>query len=101
MGSSIRRGKRLLVRHYVAQTTVVFADGLLQRQRLLRQVQNLAHALRWNLQLQADLLAARLAAEFLEQLPAYPADFANGVCHVDREAGRSRFVGGGAGEGLA
>src|SRR3954471_12866916 len=47
---------------------LLLADRRLQRHRLLRQLLDLAHALRWELHLLADLLRRRLAAEVLKQL---------------------------------
>src|SRR3954454_18806161 len=75
---------------------VLFADRCLQRHRLLRQLLDLAHPLRRELHLDADLFRRRFAAQVLQQLTLDAHELVDGLDHVHRDADRARLVSDGA-----
>src|SRR5438309_3018119 len=99
--SRVGRRDRLAVLDEVAEVRILLlADGRLERDRVLRNLDDLPHLLGRDPHLLADLLVARLAAELLEQ-PARDADqLVDRLHHVDRDADRPRLVGDGARDGL-
>src|SRR5438874_10257629 len=85
----------------VAQMRIfLFADGRLQRDGLLRDLQYLAHFGDRNIHPLGDLFRGRLAAELLHQLPRGADELVDGLDHVDRNADGARLVGDGTGDGL-
>src|SRR5664280_1665544 len=86
----------------VAQMRIFFfADGRLQRNRLLSDLEHLAHLGHRNVHALGDLFRGRLAAQLLHQLPRSANQLVNGLDHVHRNADGARLIGDCAGDGLA
>src|SRR5215469_12728468 len=79
----------------------LFSDGRLERNRLLRYLQNLAHLGHGNVHALGDLFAGRLAPQFLHQLAAGAHQLVDRLDHVHRDADGARLVGNRASDGLA
>src|ERR1700739_860620 len=89
----LARRNRLPVFNEVAQVRVfLFTDRRLQRNRLLRDLQYLAHLRYRNVHAPRDLFARRLTAQFLHQLPACADELVDRLDHVHRDTNRSRLV---------
>src|SRR5215831_13920911 len=92
----------LLVLDEVAQVAVLFlADGRLEGDGLLRDLEDLAHLVHRHFHLHRDLFGARLAPELLHQLPRGADQLVDGLDHVHGDADGAGLVGDGAGDGLA
>src|SRR5262245_4754401 len=92
----------LLVLDEITQMTVLFlSDRRLQRDRLLRDLQDLAHLVDRHLHLGRDLFWSRLAAELLHELAGGPDKLVDGLDHVHGDADGARLVGDRAGDRLA
>ena len=78
----------------------LFADGRLQRDRLLRDLQHLPHLGHGDIHTLGDLFAGGLAAQLLHQLPRGADELVDGLDHVHRNADRPGLVGDGARDGL-
>jgi hypothetical protein len=79
----------------------LFADGRLQRDGLLRDLQHLAHLRDGDIHAPGDLFGRRFAAQLLHQLPAGADELVDGLDHVHRDADGPRLVRDGAGNRLA
>ena len=71
---------------------LLLADRLLERDRLLRHAQDVAHLARRALELARDLLRQRLAAELLDELALDVHDLVQLLHHVDGDADRAALV---------
>ena len=92
---------RRLVLDEVAQVRILFlADGGLQGDRLLRDLQDLAHLVHRQVDLLGDLFRSRLAPVLLHQVARGPDQLVDRLDHVDRDADRARLVRDGARDGL-
>src|SRR6266850_1378686 len=86
----------------VAQVRVFFFTyGSLERDRLLRNLQNLSHLGNGNVHLLGDLFGAGLAAEFLNQGARSSDQFVDCLDHVNGNSNRTSLIGNGSGNGLA
>ena len=93
---------RAFVLDEIAEVGVVaVADGRLQRDRLLRHLQNGADALDRQLNFLGDFLRGGLAAVFLDQLLLHAHQLVDRFDHVHRDADGARLVGDRAGDRLA
>ena len=79
----------------------LFADGSLERDGFLRNLENLAHLRHGNVHALGNLFRSGFAAEFLHQLPLRADELIDGLDHVHGNADRARLVGNGARDGLA
>ena len=79
----------------------LFADGRLERDRLLRDLEHLAHLGHGNIHAAGNLFARRLAAQLLDKLAAGADELVDGLDHVHRDADGPGLVRNGAGDGLA
>src|SRR5574342_409466 len=90
-----------LVLDEVAQVAVLLlADGGLQGDGLLGDLEDLAHLVERQLHLLGDLLRRRLAPQLLHQVAAGADELVDGLDHVHRDADGAGLVGDGAGDGL-
>src|ERR1035437_1883738 len=80
---------------------VLLADGRFQRDRILRDLPDLANALRGDAELVGDLLVRRLAPQFLEEAPGHADLLVDGVDHVHGHADGPCLVGDSPGDRLA
>ena len=78
----------------------LFSDGRLQRDRLLRDLHDLAHLGHGHVHPLGDLLGLRLAAELLHQRARGARELVDGLDHVHGNADGSGLIGDGAGDGL-
>ena len=102
MGGGVgrRQGDRVL--DEVAEVGVfLLTDWRLQRDRLLRDLHDLADLLRRDLHPAADLLGGRLAAVLLHEAAADADELVDRLDHVHRDADRARLVGDRARDRLA
>src|SRR5216683_1071801 len=102
----VRRGVRwregLVVGDEVPEVRVFFlADRRLERDRLLRDLHDLADLVGGDEHPLGDLLRGRLAAELLEQAARHADELVDRLDHVDRDADGPRLVRDRAGDGLA
>src|SRR5687767_2943913 len=80
---------------------LLLADGRLQRDGLLRDLQDLAHLRDRDVHLARDLFARRLAAQLLDERARGANQLVDGLDHVDGDADGARLIGDGARDGLA
>src|SRR3954463_14834612 len=78
----------------------LFTDRRFQRDRLLRDLHDLAYLLRCDLHATADLFRGRLTAVFLHQAPADSDELVNRLDHVHRDADGAGLVGNSTRDGL-
>src|ERR1700722_10544137 len=78
----------------------LFADWRFERDRLLRDLQNLPHFRHRNVHALGDFFRRRLASQFLHQLPRSADQLVDGFDHVHRDANRTRLISDGAGNRL-
>src|SRR5215467_4171310 len=98
----VNRQDRVLVLDEIAEMRILLvADRSLQRQRLLGDLEHLAHFLERHAEFFRQFLRRRLAADLVEHLPRGAHDFVDGLDHVHRNADGARLVGDRAGDGLA
>ena len=79
---------------------LLLADRRFETDRLLRDLENVAHLLHGDVHLRGDLLGARVVAQLLQQLAGNADDLVDRLDHMHRNADRARLVGDGAGDGL-
>src|SRR5262245_40621087 len=92
----------LLVLDEITEMAVFFlADRRLQRDRLLRDLEDLAHLVDRHVHLGRDLFRSGLAAELLHELAGGPDELVDGLDHVHGDADGARLVGDRAGDRLA
>ena len=98
----VGRNDRGVVLDEVAELGILFlADRRLERNRLLRDLLDLADALFGQAHDVADFLRGRFAAELLEQLALDAHELVDRLDHVHGDADGARLVGDRAGDGLA
>src|SRR5258707_2635743 len=98
----IGRRNHGLVFDEVAEMRIFFlTNRSFQRNRLLRDLQNLAHLGHRNVHALGDFFAGRLTAQFLHQLAAGAHQLVNRFDHVHRNTNGARLVGNRAGDGLS
>src|SRR5215472_15843217 len=86
----------------VAQMRIFFfTDRRLQRDRLLSDLEHLAHLGHRNIHALGDLFRGRLTPQLLDQLPRGADQLVDGLDHVHRNADGAGLIGNGAGDGLA
>src|SRR5579884_4200107 len=101
MARGLGRGQSCVVLDEVAEMAVFFlANRRLQADRLLADLDNLAHLLRADLHLLGDLLRRRLAPQVLQQTTADADQAVNRLHHMHGDTNRARLVGDGARNGL-
>src|SRR5690606_30433733 len=88
------RADDVLVLDEVAEVAVLLlADRRLEGDRLLGELEDLAHPLEGHLHLLGDLLGMRLAPDLLDQVAAGANQLVDRLDHVHRDANRPRLVG--------
>src|SRR5262245_56650338 len=98
----LRRRHRGLVLDEVAEMRILFlADRILERDRLLRDLEDLAHLVERQLHLLRDLFRSRLATELLHEITRRADQLVDRLDHVHRDADRARLVGDRTGDRLA
>src|SRR6266849_3384914 len=98
----VRGGRGLLVLDEIAELGILFmADRCLQRDRRLRELDDLSHPLEGEAHLLGNLLVGGLPAQNLEHAPRNPGKLVDDLPHVDRGPNRPRLVGDGADDSLA
>src|SRR5687768_14396487 len=97
-----RRGHRGAVLDEVAEMRIfLFADRRLERDRLLRDLEDLADLRDRNVHAPRDLFRGRLAPQLLHQRARGANQLVDGLDHVDRDADGARLVRNRAGDRLA
>src|SRR5262249_54434263 len=97
LDSGVDRQDRVLVLDEIAEVGILLvADRSFQRQRLLGDLEHLAHLLERHAALFGKLLGRGLAADLIEHLARLTHDFADGLDHVHGDADGARLVGGSA-----
>src|SRR6185369_4416839 len=98
----LRRRDHVAVLDEVAEMRILFlADRSLQRDRLLRDLQDLSHLRDRDVHPLRDLLRRRLAAQLLDQRARRADELVDRLDHVHGNTDGARLVGDGAGDGLA
>src|SRR5204863_9074033 len=98
----VRWREGLVVGDEVAEVAVLFlADRRLERDRLLRDLHDLADLVRRDEHALGDLFSGGLATEFLKEATRDADELVDRLDHVDRDADRPRLVGDGASDRLA
>ena len=80
---------------------LLLANGRLQRDGLLADLLNLAHAVGRHAHLGANLLRRGVAAQVLQELALHADELVDCLDHVHRDANGTGLIGDGAGNGLA
>src|SRR3981081_4482949 len=94
LDGGVDRQDRVLVLDEIAEVAILlFADGRFQRQRLLGDLEHLAHLLKRHAELLGQLLGRGLATDLVEQLPARTYDLGDCVHHMHGDADGARLVG--------
>src|SRR5829696_8663195 len=96
-----RRDDRLVLDEVAEVGVFLLADRRLERDRLLRDLEDLADLVERQLHALGDLFRRRLAAELLDQVARRADELVDRLDHVDRNADRAGLVGDGAGDRLA
>src|SRR6266545_4469375 len=98
----LHRRHDLLVLDEIAEVAVfLLADRRLQRDRLLRDLEDLAHLVDRHLHLGRDLFRRRLASQLLHELAGGADQLVDRLDHVHRDADRTGLVRDGSGNRLA
>src|SRR5665213_17325 len=98
----VQRQHRVLILDEVAEMGVLFiANGRLEADRLLGDLQDLAHLLQGHAELLGKLLGRRLAADLVKHLARGTHQLVDRLDHVHRDADGARLVGDRAGDRLA
>ena len=92
-GGVERRLGRVVLDEVAELGVLLLADRLLERDRVLRHAQDLAHLVGRHLELLGDLVGPRLAPEPLDELPLDVHDLVQLLDHVHRDPDRARLVG--------
>src|SRR3989338_4865707 len=82
-------------------TVLFLAHGGFQGDRLLGDLQDLAHLIQGDFHLGSDLLRGRLPPDLLHQITGGANQLVDGLDHVDRDTDRARLVGNRPGNRLA
>src|SRR5438445_633743 len=94
LNRGVDRQDRVLVLDEIAEVGILLvADRSFQRQRLLGDLEHLAHLLERHAELLGKLLGRGLAADLVEHPARLTHDLADAVHHVDGDADRARLVG--------
>src|SRR6266508_2638371 len=88
-----RRDERLVLDEVAEVAVLLLADGGLEADRLLRDLEDLADLVERQLHLLGDLLRGWLAPELLHEVAARPDELVDRLDHVDRDADGPRLVG--------
>src|SRR5215467_11129233 len=97
LNGGVDRQDRVLVLDEIAEVGILLvADRSFQRQRLLSDLEHLAHLLERHAEFLGKLLGRGLAADLVEYLARLTHDFADGLDHVHGDADGARLVGGSA-----
>src|SRR5438128_2216749 len=97
LNRGVDRQDRVLVLDEIAEVGVLLvADRSFQRQRLLGDLEHLAHFLEGHAEFLGKLLGRGLAADLIEHLARLTHDFVDGLDHVHGDADGARLVGGSA-----
>ena len=90
----VRRRNHRLVLDEIPQMRILFlADRRLQRNRFLRDFQNLAHLRHRNIHALGDFFRSRLAPQFLNQLPLRAHQFIDRFDHMHRNTNGPGLIG--------
>src|SRR5216683_2720434 len=95
-----RRNHGLVFDEVAEMRVFFFADRRFERNRLLRDLQNLAHFGHRNVHALGDFLAGRRAIQFLHELAAGAHQLVDRFDHVHRNTNRARLIGDRARDGL-
>src|SRR5262244_111347 len=94
LNGGVDRQDRVLVLDEIAEVGILLvADRGFQRQRLLSDLEHLAHLLERHAELFGKLLGRGLAADLVEHLARLTHDFADALHHVHGDANGARLVG--------
>src|SRR5579883_669922 len=98
----VDRQNRVLVLDEIAEVRILLvADRGLERDRLVGDLEDLAHLLERHAELLGELLRRRLAADLVQHLAGRAYDLVDRLDHVHRNADGARLVGDRAGDRLA
>src|SRR5258705_6271378 len=92
---------RLVLDEFAEMRIFLFADGSLERNRLLRDLPRLANLVGGNAEALGDLIGIRFAAQLLHELTAGAELLVDGLDHVHGHANGASLVGDGARYSLA
>src|ERR1043165_1129514 len=92
------RDDRLVLDEVAEMGVFLLTDRRLERDRLLRDLQDLADLVERQLHALGDLFRRRLAAELLDEVARRADELVDRLDHVDRDADRARLVGDRAGD---
>src|SRR4051812_12346991 len=102
LDGGVDRQDRVLVLDEIAEVAVLLvADWRLERQRLLGDLERLAHVLERHAELLGKLLGRGLSTDLAEQLPARAYDLVDRLDHVHGDADGSCLIRNAAGDRLA
>src|SRR5262249_18316363 len=94
LDGGVDRQDRVLVLDEIAEMRILFvADRSLERQRLLGDLENLAHLFERHAELLGQFRRRRLAADLVEHLARGAHDLVYGLDHVHRDADSARLIG--------
>ena len=92
-GCGIRRDRNVVILNKVSEMAVLLlTDRRLERDRLLRDLQDLTDTLYGHIHLFRDFLRGRLAAEFLKELSGHTDQLVDRLDHMDRNTDRPRLI---------
>src|SRR5207248_1782353 len=94
------RGDGLVLDEVAEVAVLLLADGSLQRDGLLGDLQDLAHLVERELHLLRNFLRSGLAADLLHQVARGADQLVDRLDHVHRDADGAGLIGDGAGDGL-
>ena len=101
-GGGVRGDGHVVVLNEITEVAVLLlADGRLEGDRLLGDLDDLTHALDGDVHLVRDLLGSGFAAQLLQELSAHAHQLVDGLDHVDRDPDGPGLVRDGPGDGLA
>src|SRR5882724_846061 len=95
-----RRDHAFIFDQVAEMSFLVFANGGLERDRLLSNFFGFAHRVDGNIHARGDFFGSGFAAEFLHELLAGANLFVDGLDHVHRNANGAGLIGDGASDGL-
>src|SRR5712692_2055158 len=94
LDGGVDRQDRVLVLDEIAEVGILLvADRGFERERLLRDLEDLAHLFERHAELLGKFLRRRFAADLAEHLPAGAHDLVDGVDHVHGDADGARLIG--------
>src|SRR4051812_30275336 len=95
-----RRDDAAILDEIAEMRIFLFSDRSLERDRLLRDLHDLAHLRNRHVHPLRDLFRLRLTTELLNERARRARQLVDGLDHVHRDADRARLIGDGAGDGL-